>query len=197
MKKLTLLALTLLAYVAPCLAGPGDFAIKKVEVDYPPSPEFGSQPGIRWTPQKWVRVDVTFDAVPELTDELAFNYYVLYDDHTSPARLFVGHVNHVNIAKGNGLHSVMYISPKSLLQIMQRKPANLVNLPLTQVTVTISKPGTPTSLAVGSLKQGGHGEWWAAPTYKQEEGFLVNKSETPFAPLCWDYYEAIKPASGH
>lgn len=196
MKKLTLLALTLLAYVVPCLAAPGgEFAIKKVDVDTPPSPDYncGGQPGPRWTAQKWLRIEVTFDAVPDLTEELQFNYYVLYDDHTGPARLFVGHVNHVSIAKGNGLHSVMYISPKSLLRIAQRKQVNFSNNSLTQVTVTITKPGVAAPLSDGSLKAGGHGEWWT--TLKQEEGFLVNKSETPFAPLYWDYYEAVKPAS--
>ncbi|MEI8235265.1 MAG: Amuc_1102 family pilus-like protein [Verrucomicrobiota bacterium] len=196
MKTLTLLAVTLLVYVAPCLAAPGgDFVIKKVDVDYPPSPDFGNQPGIRWTPQKWGRMDVTFDAVPDFTEELTFNYYVLYDDHASPSRLFVGRVNHVNIAKGAGLHSVMYISPKTIQRLTQRKPVNFTSLPLTQVTVTITKPGVAAPLAVGNFKAGGHGEWWT--TMKQEEGFLVNKSETPFAPVCWDYYEAVKPASAH
>ena len=196
MKTLTLLAMTLLAYVVPCLAAPGtDFVIKKVDVDYPTSPDFGPQPGIRWAPLKWARFDITFDAVPDLTDELVFNYYVLYDDHASPARLLVGHVNHVNIAKGAGLHSVMYISPKTIQRITQRKLMNFTALPLTQVTVTITKPGVAAPLAMGSFKAGGVGEWWT--TMKQEEGFLVNKSETPFAPTCWDYYEAVKPASAH
>jgi hypothetical protein len=192
MKKFTLLALTLLALALPGLGAPGatDFVVKKVDVDNPTSPDFqvAGAPGVRWTPQKWVRMEVTFDAVPDLTDELQFNYYVLIAD-----RLLVGHVNHVNITKGTGLHSVMYLSPKSIVRIMQKKQVNMTTLPIAQVTVTISKPGVAAPLAAGNYKPGGHGEWWN--TMKQEEGFLANKSETPFAPLNWDYYEAVKAAA--
>lgn len=187
MKKLTLLALMLMSLALPSLAA--DFAIKKIEVDTPVSPEYavGNQPGIRWTPQKWVRLDVAFDAVPELTDELQFNYYVFMAD-----RLLVGRVTHVSIAKGQGLHSVMYISPKAILRIMQKKQVQVSPQLITQVSVTIAKPGVAAPLAIGHFKTGAHGEWWT--TMKQEEGFLMNKSETPFAPLAWDYYEAVKTA---
>jgi len=190
MNKFSLLALTLLAYAVPCLAVPGaEFAIKKVDLDYPLSPDYAVNQGlnIRWTPQKWAKMEVTFEAVPDNTDELVFNYYVLLAN-----RLFVGHVTHVNIVKGHDLHSVMYISPKTLLRIMQR-PTPIPNWPFEQVTVTITKPGVAAPLAMGNYKGQGRVDWWS--TLKQEEGFLLNKSETPFAPLYWDYYEAVKPAA--
>jgi len=187
MNKFSLLALTLLAYAVPCLTASGtDFAIKKVDVDYPVSPEFGQGGAVRWTPQKWAKLEVTFDAAPEFTEALTFNYYVVLAD-----RLFVGHVDHVYIAKGRDLHSVMYMSPKTMLRISQ-KPALSTPWPFTQVTVTISKPGVAIPLAMGNYKGAGQAAWWT--NMKQEEGFLMNKTETPFAPVCWDYYEAVKPA---
>ena len=141
-------------------------------------------------------MEVTFDAVPEFTDELTFNYYVNYSDRPALDRLFVGHVSHVNIAKGSGLHSAMFISPKTIQRILQKASKSFVpsNFPITQVTVTITRPGVAAPIAVAHYKQGAQGEWWA--TMKQEDGFLMNKSETPFAPLFWDYYEAVKPAAG-
>jgi len=193
MNKFTLLALTLLTCAIPCLAVPGaEFSVKKVELSSPTSPDFqlgGNDIGVKWTPQKWARLDVTFEAAPEWTDELMFTYYVLFGD-----RLLVGHVNHVNIAKGRDLHSVMYISPQAIMRIMQKKLVNMSTLPITQVTVTVSKPGVIAPLAIGNLKPAGTGQWWT--TMKQEDGFLSNKSETPFAPLFWDYYEAVKSAPG-
>jgi len=201
MNKFSLIALTLLSFVAPCLAVPGvEFTVKKVALDYPASPDIPGANGssIQWKPQQWVRIEVTFDAAAEFTDELTFNYYALYSDRPGPDRLFVGHVNHVNIAKGQNLHSVMYLSPKSLQRIAQRSSTKAfvpTNFPITQVTVTITKPGVTAPIAIGSLKPGAQGEWWS--TIKQEEGFLVNKSETPFASLHWDYYEALKPAGAH
>jgi hypothetical protein len=35
--------------------------------------------------------------------------------------------------------------------------------------------------------------WYAS--LPQLAGFLLNKNETPFAPLYWDRYEQIKPAT--
>jgi len=198
MNKFSLLALTLLSFAVPCLAVPGaEFAVKKVALEYPTSPDIPGANGaaIQWKPQQWVRVEVTFDAAAEFTDELTFNYYVLYSDRPLPDRLFVGRVNHVNIAKGQGLHSAMYLSPKTIQRIAQRSSNKTFvpsTFPITQVTVTITKPGVTAPIAMGSLKPGLQGEWWS--TIKQEEGFLLNKSETPFASLYWDYYEAIKPA---
>lgn len=188
MNKFSLLALALLAFAVPGLAVPGaEFAIKKVDVQNPVSPDFNQGASVRWTPQKWVKMEVTFDALPDFTDELTFTYYALTTDN----RLLVGRVEHVNIMKGHDLHSVMYITPKSIVKLLQRKTPT-GELPLSQVTVTISKPGVAAPIAMGSLKTGGHGEWWA--TLKQEPGYLVNKTETPFAPLFWDYYEDVKPA---
>jgi len=196
MKKFTLLALTLLICALPCFAAPGaEFTIKKVDVDNSlTSPDYqlaNGTPGPKWSAQKWVKMEVNFEAVPDFTDELTFTYYVLFAD-----RLLVGHVNHVNIANGHDLHSVMYISPKAIQRIVQKKQGqiNMANLPISMVTVTISKPGVVAPLAVGNSKAGARADWWTQ--MKQEEGFLVNKSETPFAPLYWDYYEAIKSVYG-
>jgi len=200
MKKLTLLALTLLAYALPCLAAPqtaGEFVVKKVEVEYVDTPEYQvNQPTKAASPtrqHKWVKVEVTFEAVPEFTEELAFNYYVLFAE-----RLFVGRVTHVNILKGHELHSVMFMSPQTIARILtnsanKRQAPVVSGLPITNISVAICKPGVSAPLAVGHYKKGAVGEWWAS--LKQEEGYLLNKTETPFAPLSWDYYEAIKPAS--
>jgi hypothetical protein len=47
-------------------------------------------------------------------------------------------------------------------------------------------------VAEGSWK--GKGQWWS--TMQQVNGYVLNKNETPFAPLAWDYYEAIKARPG-
>ena len=56
--------------------------------------------------------------------------------------------------------------------------------------VTITKQGQ--LVAEGSWK--GKGQWWS--TMQQVNGYVLNKNETPFAPLAWDYYEAIKARPG-
>jgi len=184
MKKLMLLAVAAVA-MAPRLFASGDFEIKKVDVAFVSTPEYQVNPPAKASrAQKWMQIEVTFDAKPEFTDELTFNYYVLF-----AKRLFVGRVNHVSIQKGRDLHSVAYVSPKAMAQILEGK--QLTGTDLENVSVTISKPGVSQPLSDKSWKPS-NGPWWSS--MKQEEGFVLNKSETPFAPLSWDYYEALKPA---
>ena len=38
-------------------------------------------------------------------------------------------------------------------------------------------------------------QWFA--TLPAVAGFVLNKNETPFAPLYWDHYEQIKPSGAH
>jgi len=184
MKKITVLAFVLLALAKPLFAS-GDFEIRRVDVQFVGTPEYSVNPPVKQVrPQKWMVIEVTFDARADFTNALDFNYYVYF-----AKRLFVGHITHVGIQKGHELHSVAYMSPKGIAQIMegrQPSPADLEN-----VSVTISQPGVSAPVASKSWKASS-GEWWAS--MKQEEGFVLNKSETPFAPLAWDYYEALKPA---
>lgn len=191
MKKYTLLALSLLAFVVVGLtarAQNADFVIKKVDVDFVPTPDFqvnGPNPirNSSGSKKSWVKIDVTFDANPEFTEEVTLNYYALLFD-----QLLTGRVNHINVTRGRDLHSVMFISPQALDRIAKGSKA-LNRNSFTNIAVTA--PGG----SVGHFKPGARGEWWAGPDVKPVDGILLNKSDTPFAPLGWDYYEATKPAS--
>jgi hypothetical protein len=185
MKKLALFALTLLC-ISPLSWADSDYSIKKVDVQFIQSPDYQVSPAPRQSrPEKWMEIEVTFDAGPEFTDELTFNYYVLF-----AGRLFVGKVDHVSIPKGRERRSVAYISPRSIMQILESKPLTAADIG--NVSVTITRPGVSAPLDAKSWRPS-NGEWWAS--LKQEEGFVVNKSQTPFAPLYWDRYESLKPSS--
>jgi hypothetical protein len=164
-----------------------EFEIKKVAVELIQTPQFSvtGPPQKAHKPAQWVEIEVEFDAKPEFSDELVFNYYVFLNK-----RLFVGQVSHVNVEKGMALHSVMYMSPKMVARIMAGKTLTAGEV---IATVQITKPGVQMAVAEKSSKAGTTPNWWAA--MKQETGFLSNKNETPFAPLYWDRYEAIKPAA--
>lgn len=184
MKKLTLLAFMLLALGGRLFAS-ADFDIKKVDVQFVTTPEYQVNPPAKQVRgQKWMVIEVSFDAKPDFTDALEFNYYVLF-----AKRLFVGHITHVSIQKGRELHSVAYLSPKAIAQILEGRQPTASDLE--NVSVTIGKPGISAPISAKSWKPS-NGDWWAS--MKQEDGFVLNKSETPFAPLAWDYYEALKPA---
>jgi len=193
MKKYTLVALSLLAFAVSGLtarAQNADFTIKKVDVEFVPTPDYqvnGNPIRPTGQPKKWAKVDVVFDAVPDYSEAVTINYYVLLGEH-----LMVGHVDHINVARGRDLHSVMFISPQALDRITKGNRA-LNKTSFVNIAATV---GSGPTMSISNLKPGARGEWWSAPGMKPEEGLLLNKIETPFAALGWDYYEATKPASG-
>jgi hypothetical protein len=192
MKKLPLFVCMLVALSPVARAQLGaqarEFDIKTVTVAFIDTPDYqvSGTPKKAYKPAKWMEVEVDFDAKPDFTDELVLNYYIAVSAHPA-ARLLVGSVTHVNIQKGADLHSVMYVSPKTMSRILGGHP--VTNASIANVAVTISKPGVQMPVAEKSFKPM-QANWWA--TMKQETGFVMNKSETPFAPLFWDRYEAIK-----
>jgi hypothetical protein len=88
------------------------------------------------------------------------------------------------------MNSVMYVSPRTLERFFGGKTPNNITAAVVDVGVTITKQGQ----LVAEASWQGRGQWWL--NYQQVSGYVLNKSETPFAPLAWDYYEAIKTKSG-
>jgi hypothetical protein len=175
-----------------------EFQISKITPDLATTPDYTfslGPKGKRVQKNKdWLEVEVAFDwqprsAKPEFLDELTFNYYILLNnkDRENPkGTLLTGSVTHVAIPQGKGMNSVMYISPRTLERFFGGKIPSTANAAVEDVGVTITKQGQ--LVAEGSWK--GRGQWWS--NYQQVSGYVLNKSETPFAPLVWDYYEAIK-----
>jgi hypothetical protein len=162
-----------------------DFQITKITRNLIATPEFNYSGAGTFRPpthDRWLEVEVEFSAVPEFTDELTFKYFILIN-----GKLLTGEVTHVNILGGKELHSVMYVPPRALAHILGNRTltANAVENVAVQV------------LQQGSVKDERslartRPQWFAA--LPAVSGFVLNKNETPFAPLYWDRYEQIKPA---
>jgi hypothetical protein len=174
-----------------------DFAITKIE------PQIVTTPTVSFTgatqkagrPKSWMEIEVTFSWQPQqasekTADELTLNYYVLLSNKgpgNPQGTLLSGQVIHVSVpARQNDLKSVMYISPRTMERFFDGKIPASANSAIVDIGVTISRQGQ--IVAQKSLKS--PGAWW--PQYQQTSGYLLNKNETPFAPLYGDYYEALK-----
>ena len=170
-----------------------EFKILKIEPSYLESPAFSGPRFDKKSKSKsqWLEVEVTFEwqppktAPPKYTDELTFNYYILLEAKPQPI-LFIGSVTHMNISPGKDKHSSAYVSPKTFERFFDGKAPAVVD-----VGVAITKQGQ--EVASTGLKT--KGAWWKGdpPKFPPIDGFVLNKNETPFAPLAWDYFEAIKP----
>jgi hypothetical protein len=177
-----------------------DYRILKVAPSFLESPIYsGPRFDKRGSRAKsWLEIEVTFEWQPRLrepkyTNELTFNYYILLKNKSPQypqGTLLVGSVTHMSIPQEGDMHTAVYVSPRTLERFFDGKvPAN-AELALVDVGVTIAKQGEQVASTSWKSKSG---EWW--PAFQPTPGFVLNKSETPFAPLAWDYFEPIKPRS--
>ena len=187
--KTNLRFVLLVAWLLPLAAfaqgrGPGtDFKITKITRSLISAPQFAYTGGQSYqTDQRdrWLQVEVEFTAIPELTDELTFKYYILCN-----GSLLTGEVTHVNIPAGRENRSVMYVPPRVLARFANNRP--ITENSCQNVAVQIVQQGTVK--AETSLNRAAP-QWFA--TLPQVSGFVLNKNQTPFAPLYWDRYEQIK-----
>ncbi len=202
MKPSPLLVLTLLLGLSVVQAQQAntDFQISKITPDLATTPDYSFSLGPKGKKvqknKDWLEVEVSFDWTPrnpkpEFLDELTLNYYILLnnkDRENLEGTLLTGSVTHVAIPQGKGMNSVMYVSPRMLERFFAGKVPSTASSAVLDVGVTITQPGVSKPLASSSWK--GKGEWWGPMS--GTPGYVLNKSETPFAPLVWDYYEAIK-----
>ncbi len=160
--------------------GPGAVKLGKVSPAIVKTPDYTLKIG----PEKrskvgdWLEIEVEFETKAEEIDELTFAYTVQFEN-----RLLDGSVTHVNIPKGREHFSVMYISPRALEKLTGGKAVSAGSIQ--NVWVVVSKQGQVLDQA--AMKN------VAIPNAPHINGLILNKMETPFAPLFFDRYEAIKP----
>lgn len=145
-------------------------------------------------PAVWLEVETEFDSFQEFP-ELTFKYFlILTGKNGVPPKLLEGEVVHVDVAPGRERHSVMYIAPKTLNRLSDNKMFAINNI--YGIYVEILSGGQV--IAFGQKSSKGTYENFVksrdALTDKVTDAFL-NKSQTPFAPLFFDYHEAVKPST--
>lgn len=163
-----------------------EFQLTKITKNLITTPQFAYTGGQQYPTNqrdRWLEVEVEFTAAPEFTDELTFKYFILLN-----GKLLTGAVTHTSIPAGRENRSVMYVAPPTLVRFMG-------NLPVT--------PNAVQNIAVQLVHQGAvkgelsvtraQPQWFAG--LPPLTGLVLNKNETPFAPLYWDRYAQIKPPS--
>jgi hypothetical protein len=164
----------------------GDFQITKINRDLITTPQisYSGAEQQRETRERWLRVDVQFSAAPDYTDELTFKYYILMG-----GKVLTGEVTHVNVLGGREHYSVMYVPPHALAFVMQNRPVTTTAIENIAVQI-VQKGEVKDEFSLNRARP----QWYAS--LPAAAGLVLNKNETPFAPLFWDHYEQIKSA-GH
>jgi hypothetical protein len=140
----------------------------------------------RASPRDWAEMAVVFDTDDEWMDEITVQFYALvYDKVKDEHQLFRGSVTHVDVARGKGHQSAMYLRPSTVARY-----GGVVAL-----AVEIVAKGE--IVAAKSDGQQGRGQklpddWWKKFPLPPKEGQMLNRNQTPFAFTNWDDYEAVK-----
>ncbi len=168
-----------------------EIRIRDITVSTVTTPDFSVSGYTKRSPRSsdWLEIEVSFDVDIQtnfVEGDLVFRYYVYAKDSD---KILVGEVTHVNVAKGREKFSVMYVSPNSLAKLLDGTTFNISQM--NPVGVQILFNGQ--LLTESSTRGAPAGQWWT--TRPNVDGILVNKSQTPFAPLVWERYEELKPAA--
>ncbi|MEP6820766.1 MAG: Amuc_1102 family pilus-like protein [Chthoniobacterales bacterium] len=187
MKPFAFLFAILLARAASPLSAqtrpPAEFQITKITKNLIPAPLFSYEGAQQYETDRrtlWLEVEVEFAAAPAWTDELTAKYFILLN-----GKLLTGEVTHVNVPAGRELRSVMYVTPRILAHFNGDRP--LAANSIRNIAVQLVESGAVKSEA--NLERAAAGWFASVPPIT---GFVLNKNETPFAPLYWDRYEQIK-----
>ncbi len=169
--------------------GPGSFAITSITPLAPKTPEYNTQANDsqnkRYTLGTWLQIDVEFSAAVR-APELTFHYNVLIG-----GALLVGDQTLVDVNPGRNLFTTVFVSPRTIATLLRGAP--FTSNSVQNVEVQIVRPGVAQPLTRKLLNAAPA----ISPTLQQVPGFVLNKAQTPFAPLWYDHYEAIKdPPSG-
>jgi len=184
MKLFSVAALAVLAFVAQAAAqnanvGPGSVKVGKVSPSVVKTPEFQVVGGVnkRSKNQSWLEMEVEYGTNLEEIDELTFKFTAQVE-----GKLLDGEATYVNIPKDREHYAVMYIAPRTLEKLTGGKP--LTGASIQNVWVQVLHSGQV--LGENSFKPE------KQPNLQHLSGVVLNKDQTPFAPLYYDRYEALK-----
>jgi hypothetical protein len=146
----------------------------------------------RWKPKAWMELEVAFEAdLPraEVIDALVFRYYIVLEGPREKQKTLVGDVTHVNVPVGEAAYAVVYLSPATIKAITGSEDFDAAGVRAWGVEV----------LHGGELvggKSSTNNKWWdgGQATPPRAEGLILNKKQTPFAPLWGDYHVDVQSA---
>lgn len=175
------------AMVAPLSAQQASVKIDKITPEFDKSPDFtfGDAKKKRWTPQEWLVVEVTYENPNEIPiPEVTIRFHVTLKSLAANSQYFTGEVTYLNIMKGPH-RGVAYIPPSALLMANGGKMPSANDV--SQIGVELLDRGRVMAQMNLNSPQS---PWWQSGT--PITGQIFNKSQTPFAPLYWDYYDQLK-----
>ena len=164
----------------------GDIAVTAAK-----SPDFSVGSGLKepkGVRKDWLQIDVSFTVTSrdrdEFINDLEIRFFVLPKSADKKyLKLYTATVKHVDVLKGEELHSAVYLSPNSLARIYGKgKNPNPRDL---WVAIEVHSGG---GIIGGDVTDGRTSRWWQKEDAPRDGSMLRPKSKTPFAHLWFDSY---------
>ena len=141
--------------------------------------------------REWSHVWVQYETAPEWIDEIVFQYHVMAStkvDGKEAFSLYKKSVKYIDVVKGRKHLSTVFLRPNAVKRYGE----------IVASTVEISINGETVALKSEKSMQNIPVDWWknaavtesAAVTVR--DGYLLDRSQTPFANVNVDDYEVIK-----
>jgi hypothetical protein len=178
-----------------------DFGSPSTQAQFTPDWEVKNVTKKRWKPKEWLEFEIPFEAKPpsnkrDLTvfDALTFKFY-LYLENPDPKKrkILTADVPHVNVPVGESMASVVYLSPSAIFNLTGKSRVEPTMVSRWGVEVFNGTQLVGFASSQGKSPTAAGAEWWKidnAPP--QTPGLLMNKAQTPFAPLWGDYHAEVQ-----
>jgi len=173
------------------------FNVDDPQFDGLQSPTINDGNGKKFKPKDWLEVEVKLkvqklkeEPKDKYLDEIKVNWNVVVKGQDRKAYWIKKTVTYVNIPTDEEVYVSIYLSPNTLKRITGKDRAGKGDLEAVGGEVELA------GAMVGFFSHGEKAGWWRKSLKGVEvtQKFpLLDKTQTPFAPLWWDRYAEVKP----
>jgi hypothetical protein len=170
--------------------------IEKPSFDDLPSPEFAGVKNKAFKPKDWLEIETKLNIAlsPEpaskTCDKITVKWYIAVKnaEKSGTFLLLTKDIDYVNVPLGEDIYCSVYLSPSSIKRLtgLDRAGKSAVEYVGYEVLINGEKVAQETSK--------GKVGWWSVGSDKISRSDtvpLLNKAETPFAPMWWDRYAEV------
>lgn len=195
------LSISAFAFIAALSIGSASGQAAKAVTEKPsfedlPSPEFAGAKNKSFKPKDWLEIEtkLNLSLAPEpaskTCDKITVKWYIAVKnpEKSGTFLLLTKDIDYVNVPLSEEIYCSVYLSPSSIKRItgLDRAGKGAVEFVGFEVLVNGEKIAQETNK--------GKVGWWSAASDKisrTDKVPLLNKSETPFAPMWWDRYAEV------
>jgi hypothetical protein len=170
--------------------------VEKPAFDDLPSPEFPGGKSKAFKPKDWLEIEtkLNLSLSPEPTsktcDKVIVKWYVAVKSPEKPGTflLITKDIEYVNVPLSEDVYCSVYLSPSSIKRLTGYDRAGKGAVEYVGFEVLINGEKVAQETSKGKVG------WWSAASDKisrTEKVPLLNKAETPFAPMWWDRYAEV------